>query len=194
MAAYQVRLPEAYDLERWLDEVSWAVWNQLAGRLDTSTLTPHVFVRIHEILHDAFRAHVKTYRSCGLWSYCRAGTKPGPWMPLEAYQPDEIHVRWYVVQPCEALETMITDAAEQIAGLVIDILGGTSSREGIARASAAGLREGVGRYLYENTRCGGNPFCQGAVAMDPWIPEEMPSWVSELFRPHQTEEMSAAKS
>lgn len=176
MTMYQLRLPESLDLDQWLDEVSWAVWEQLSCHSLLEPMAPQVFVRIRELLHEVLEQHVTAYRSCGLWSYCQAGTTPSPWMPPEAFHPDEPRVRWYILKVDHGLDEVVAEATDRISELVFQVVGGSLPCGVFEPAVETALRRGIGRYLYENHHCGEQPFCDGALKVDPWNPKEMPPW------------------
>lgn len=168
MPTYQLRLPVSHGLERWLDEVCWGVLEALVRRTALGPWGPHAFVRIREILREVLERTVTTYRSCGLWSYCRAGTRPSPWMPQEAYQPEEAGVRWYLLEAPEGLEGLVAESTNRIGEFLACFLRESSPRSVIEAAVEAALRRGVGRYLYENSHCGTHPFCAERVPLNPW--------------------------
>lgn len=176
MIQYQLRLPASLDLERWLDEVSWCVWEELSRHASIEPMAPQLFVRIRELLQDVLKQHVTTYRSCGLWSYCQAGTTPSPWMPPAAFHPDEPRVRWYILKVKHGLDEVVAEATDRISELVFQVIVGSLPRGVMQPAIETALRRGIGRYLYESPHCGEQPFCDGALKVDPWNPKEMPPW------------------
>lgn len=184
MTMYQLRVPEHVGLDGWLDEVGWAVWEELKEHSALEALDPHLFPRIREVLEALMAAHVTTYRSCGLWSYCQAGTTPSPWMPPEAFRPDDQRVQWYILEVAQGLDELVTEATDQISEVLFGLLGASLPRSVIEANVETGLQRGIGRYLYENPHCGEHPFCQGAMRVDPWR-KELPSWTIEMF-PHST--------
>jgi len=170
MLTYQLRLPVSRRLDDWLDEVSWAVWSELVHHPALEPLGPHAFVRIREILHDLFESRVTTYRSCGLWSYCRAGTSPSPWTLQETYRPDAEDVQWFLLEVPYGLEGLAEEAADRIGEFLACFLSGLLPRSVMEATVETALRRGIGRYLYENHHCGAHPFCAGRVPLNPWQP------------------------
>ena len=169
MPLYQVRLPAAMDLETWLDELTWLVWYELLMHAQLEPLEPQAFVRVHEILRELLEAHVTTYRSCGHWSYCHAGTRPSPWMAESEFHPEQVKVQWYLLEVREGLEELVTEATDQISQLIATLLGGTLPRGVLDATVETALRRGLGRYLYDNPQCGTSAFCDGALRLDPWV-------------------------
>lgn len=175
MITYQLRVPTTRALDQWVDELSWAVWDELAHHTALDSLGAHAFVRIREILHALFQTHVVAYRSCGLWSFCRAGTRPSPWMPETAYRPADEAVHWYLLEVPETLEALVAEAADRVAEFLDCFAGGALPRSVMDSAVEIGLRRGVGRYLYEHPQCGTHPLCAGRVALNPWQEADDPA-------------------
>lgn len=171
MIQYQLRLPERLDLDGWLDEVSWLVWEALSRHSPVEPLAPQVFVRIQEILREMLEHHVTTYRSCGRWSYCQAGTAPSPWMAPDDFHPDEPRVRWYILEVDQGLGEVVAEATDRLSELLFGVVGGTLPRGVMEPVIETALRRGIGRYLYENPHCGEQPFCGGALKVNPWEPK-----------------------
>lgn len=184
MTMYQLRLPEHLDLDAWLDEVSWLVWDELTRHTQLEPLDPQAFVRIREILEQMLEEHVNTYRSCGLWSYCQAGTTPSPWTSPTAYCPEHFRVQWYILEVQDGLDELVEQAADRITELLFCLLGGSLPHSVIEANLETALRASIGRYLYENPHCGVSAFCQGRVPLNPWRKdaEEAP-WI---LRPSTT--------
>lgn len=168
MPTYQLRLPVARRLDDWLDEVSWALWDELVHHTALEPLGPHAFVRFQEILRDLFERTVTTYRSCGLWSYCRTGTGPSPWTPPDADRPEAADAQWFLLEVPQGLDGLVAEATDQVGEFLACFLSGSLSRSVIAGAVETALRRGLGRYLYENPHCGTHPFCAERVPRNPW--------------------------
>ncbi len=177
MPLYQLRLPASMDLEIWLDEVTWLVWDELLHHSQLEPLEPHAFVRIREILHNVIEGHLTTYRSCGRWSYCHAGTTPSPWMAETDYRPEELRVHWYILEVRESLEEIVAEATDRVSELITVLLGATLPRGVLDANIETALRRGLGRYLYENPHCGIGVFCDGALRLDPWSRQECSPWM-----------------
>ena len=167
MILYQLRLPSSLDLDRWVDGISCGVWKRVLRQIQTP-IGPYAFVRIRDILQQTLQRHVTTYRSCGLWSYCQAGTVPSPWMARDAFHPDDPGAHWYLLEVQKDLAELVTEATHAIAAwldrLCIEIV----PRQVLEADVDAALRHGIGQYLYENPNCGTEPFCEGAIRYDPW--------------------------
>lgn len=168
MLTYQLRLPVSRRLDDWLDEVSWAVWSELIHHAALEPLGPHAFVRIREILRGIFEQTVTTYRSCGLWSYCRAGTGPSPWTPEVAYRPDAEDVQWYLLEMPHGLDGLVAEVTDRVGKFLTCLLDGLLPRSVMEATVETALRRGIGRYLYENHHCGTHPFCADRIPLNPW--------------------------
>lgn len=175
MAVYQLRLPTGWTLAAWIADLHWRVWYALMRHAPLEPLAPRACVRTREILEGLLAARVTTYRSCGQWSYCQAGTTPSPWTPPDAAPPDTPQVSWYILEVREGLEGLVTEATDRVDELIVGLLGRSIPRGVIAAALETALRGGIGRYLYENPHCGVSAFCHGRVPINPWLaPAEAP--------------------
>ena len=170
MKHYQLRLPDHYDLARWVDEMNWFLWDELLRRTPFEKLAPHAFVRIRELLEEVLAKHVTAYRSCGLWSFCQAPAAPSPWMPPQAYWPDATKVQWFILEVQEGLEELVAETTDRISKFLFNLLGGSLPRGVIEPTIEAALQRGIGRYLYENPNCRTHPLCHASILYDPWQP------------------------
>lgn len=172
MPTYQLRLPDSRRLDDWLDEVSWATWDEVVHHTTVEPLGPHAFVRIRQILRERFESTVKAYRSCGLWSYCRAGARPSAWMPEACCRPEEHPGPWYLLEAPQGLPGVVADATDRLGEFLTCFLGGPLPRRTMETAVETALRRGVGPYLYENPGCGSHPFCDARIPLNPWLAGE----------------------